>query len=484
MTSTAEQRISQAVGSGSGEASDKLPFSGPPESAPGARSFSGLLCASCPASLAPGDGQVACFRCLGADHTAAAMAPSVSCVACRELPEEGVFSRHLYFSPAVDLADTIDLFRARPDYHDGVIDADDAVSIDDVFDDSASGVSRSRVSTATAVERERPRRMADLFGDIMGEAAAIKGIPMPAPPLAPISDDMQGECFRTPSSSRRVTQCPLFPPVQHFFSAAGGDPSTLKAPVKSYTDFTNVEGWADTQARGIPRLEPPLAALLCPGAGWLPNEKPLPPDRLQKQIPGGCRVAVGRHVHMASGSPASKKRRPLEPRGWIRDSLHEPVDTAACTGLLVPHNKGEETGPRAVATACGQRMGIGLASLGFLKKNLHATPLAVRRAEEDEGVFMNNKLEILCSLDPPGGTGSLLDSQSQRGTASPPPGSSHDPSARRPTTPRARTRWKKAAPAGEQCFGNKTPKVANNGRKYTRFKPAAAMCRISSCILF
>ncbi|CAL8340157.1 unnamed protein product [Boreogadus saida] len=109
---------------------------------------------------------------------------------------------------------------------------------------------------------------------------------MPAPPLAPVSDDMQGECFRTPSFSRRVTQCPLFPPVQHLFTAAGGDPSTLKAPVRSYTDFTNVEGWADTQARGIPRLEPPLAALLCPGAGWRPNEMPLPPDRLQKQIVG------------------------------------------------------------------------------------------------------------------------------------------------------------------------------------------------------
>ncbi|CAL8349730.1 unnamed protein product [Boreogadus saida] len=480
------------------------------------------------------------------------MAPSVSCVSCRELSEEGILSRHLYLSPAVDLADAIDLFRASPDYHDGVTDAgDDAVSMDDVFDDSASGVSHSRVSTATAVERERPRRMADLFGEIMGEAAAIKGIPMPAPPLAPISDDMQGECFRTPSSSRRVTQCPLFPPVQHFFSAAGGDPSTLKAPVKSYTDFTNVEGWADTQARGIPRLEPPLAALLCPGAGWRPNEKPLPPDRLQKQIvgltdrvfvcasqsaaavnniamlssamvslsadreaygpeeaarwlavsrfssailqlcqpiavsagrhmawatmiqriiwlshtavpereraslvqgplapdglfgprfsevlahqqsvrenrsrfgailtgsshqqagrkrgpgraqrsrgppptpapvpqqqqqqppprtsgagprtgkfrklaptfsfpnkekikdrsterqymPGGCRVAVGRRVHMASGSPASKRRRSLEPRGLIRESLHEPVDAAGCTGPLVPHIIGAE----------------------------------------------------------------------------------------------------------------------------------------------
>ncbi|CAL8395424.1 unnamed protein product [Boreogadus saida] len=275
-----EKRISQAGGSGSGEAADKRPFSGAPESAPGARSFSGLLCASCPASLAPGDGHVACFRCLGADHAAAAMAPSVSCVACRELPEEGILSRHLYFSPAVDLTDAIDLF---DDYDDGVIDADDDSTS---MDDSASSFSRSRVSTATAVQRERPRRMADLFGEIMGEAAAIKGIPMPAPPLAPVSDDMQGECFRIPSSSRRVTQCPLFPPVQHIFCAAGGDPSTLKAPVKSYTDFTNVEGWADTQARGIPRLEPPLAALLCPGAGCRPNEEPLPPDRLQKQIVG------------------------------------------------------------------------------------------------------------------------------------------------------------------------------------------------------
>ena len=51
--------------------------------------------------------------------------------------------------------------------------------------------------------------MADLFGEIMGEATAIKGIPMPAPPLTPMSDDMQGECFHTLSSSRRATQCPV-----------------------------------------------------------------------------------------------------------------------------------------------------------------------------------------------------------------------------------------------------------------------------------
>ncbi|CAL8388033.1 unnamed protein product [Boreogadus saida] len=53
-------------------------------------------------------------------------------------------------------------------------------------------------STATVIPKERPRRMADLFGKIMGKAAAIKGIPMPAPPLAPMSDDMQGECFLPP----------------------------------------------------------------------------------------------------------------------------------------------------------------------------------------------------------------------------------------------------------------------------------------------
>ena len=111
-------------------------------------------------------------------------------------------------------------------------------------------------------------------------------LPMPAPPPSCMSDDMQGECFCTQTSSRRAPRCPLFPPIQHYFTAAGGDPSTLKAPVKAFTDFTNVEEWADNQARGIPRLEPPLAALLCPGAGWRPNEKPLPPDRLQRQIVG------------------------------------------------------------------------------------------------------------------------------------------------------------------------------------------------------
>ena len=39
--------------------------------------------------------------------------------------------------------------------------------------------------------------MANLFCEIIGEVAAIKGIPMQAPPLAPMSDDMQGECFRS-----------------------------------------------------------------------------------------------------------------------------------------------------------------------------------------------------------------------------------------------------------------------------------------------
>ena len=82
----------------------------------------------------------ACFRCLGADHAAAAMAAPVSCVACRELPEEGILSRHLFFSPAVELADAIDLFRAGPFVDDGINDA----SMDDVFGDSATGLSRSR----------------------------------------------------------------------------------------------------------------------------------------------------------------------------------------------------------------------------------------------------------------------------------------------------------------------------------------------------
>ena len=122
-------------GSGVGEATDKRPFSGPLESAPirAGGPFSGPQCASCPASLAPGDGHRACFRCLGAEHAAAALAAPASCAACRALPEEGLLSKW-------------------------------------------------------------------------------------------------------------ATQCPLFPPGQHLFTAEGGDPSTLMAPVRAFTDFTNVEG--------------------------------------------------------------------------------------------------------------------------------------------------------------------------------------------------------------------------------------------------
>ncbi|XP_056464861.1 uncharacterized protein LOC130404243 [Gadus chalcogrammus] len=58
-------------------------------------------------------------------------------------------------------------FWASPDDNHGIIDANDVASMDDVFGDSASGFSRSRVSTATALQRERPRRMADLFREIM-----------------------------------------------------------------------------------------------------------------------------------------------------------------------------------------------------------------------------------------------------------------------------------------------------------------------------
>ena len=217
-------------GSGVGEATDKRPFSGPLESAPirAGGPFSGPQCASCPASLAPGDGHLACFRCLGAEHATAALVAPASCAACRTLPEEGLLSRHLFFSPSVDLAEAIDIFGAGvPDAQDAGehFVVDDVASLDDVFPGSASEFSRSGASTeATIVPRERPRRMADLFGEIMGEAAAIKGIPMPAPPLAPMSDDMQGECFRTLSSSRRVTQSPCFHRFSTFSPLRVGTP--------------------------------------------------------------------------------------------------------------------------------------------------------------------------------------------------------------------------------------------------------------------
>ena len=65
----------------------------------------------------------------------AALVATASCAACRVLPEEGLLSRHLFFSPSVDLAEAIDIFGA------GVPDAQDA---DEHFE---------------VVPRERPCRM-------------------------------------------------------------------------------------------------------------------------------------------------------------------------------------------------------------------------------------------------------------------------------------------------------------------------------------
>ena len=128
------------------------------------------------------------------------------CAAGRAVPEEGLLSRPLSLSPSAVLSEAIN----DPD-DDGEekTEVDDDLSTEDVFADSVSGFSCSRASTAAVVPREKPRWIDDLFVEIM-------------------SDDMQGGCFPTQSSSRRATQCPLFPPVQHFFTAAGGHPSTQK----------------------------------------------------------------------------------------------------------------------------------------------------------------------------------------------------------------------------------------------------------------
>ena len=76
----------------------------------------------------------------------------------------------------MELSEAIDRFKAGvPDLEEediGIADDDGA----DVFADLASGVSDSRASISTVVPREKSRRMVYLFGEIMGEAAAIRGL--------------------------------------------------------------------------------------------------------------------------------------------------------------------------------------------------------------------------------------------------------------------------------------------------------------------
>ena len=166
----------------------------------------------------------------------------------------------------------------------------------------------------------------------------------------------RAQCSRGPPPTPAPVPQPRPPPPR----TGGAAPRTGKfrklAPTFSFPNKEKNKDRSTERQYMVPKERYSLGHLR-PTLVARPSMLPLSPPQ-----PGGCRVAVGRRVHMASGSPASKKRRSLEPRGRIRDSLHEPVDAAACTDPLVPHIKGEETGPRAVATACGQRIRIGAAA--------------------------------------------------------------------------------------------------------------------------
>ena len=106
---SSEKKNMQPGGSGVGEPPQKRTFSGPVRT--GAEPFPGLSCSSRPGSLALGDRHLPCFRCLGAEHAAAASANPASCAACQALPDEELLSRHMFFSPSVEL-EAIDLFKA------------------------------------------------------------------------------------------------------------------------------------------------------------------------------------------------------------------------------------------------------------------------------------------------------------------------------------------------------------------------------------
>ncbi|CAL8295454.1 unnamed protein product [Boreogadus saida] len=69
---------------------------------------------------------------------------------------------HLFFSPVVDLT-TMASSTPTTDAMDG---------------DSASVFSRSRITTATVVQHKGPRRMTDLFGEIMGGDPSTLKAPM------------------------------------------------------------------------------------------------------------------------------------------------------------------------------------------------------------------------------------------------------------------------------------------------------------------
>jgi len=167
---------------------------------------------------------------------------------------------------------------------------------------------------------ERPRWFADLLRD--HRRGCIHEEPPPLQPPIPDPEDMQRYYFRPASWSCLPTICPQFPPVQCLLPAAALDPASLKALMKV---FTEVEGWSSVRARGIPCLEPPLAANLCPSAGWREIKKLLPPNRLQDSSPVyqkdtclsyGCertRSRLSDFVYLSPRPRLYSKKKPLPP---------------------------------------------------------------------------------------------------------------------------------------------------------------------------
>ena len=145
-----------------------------------------------------------------------------------------------------------------------------------------------RTPTRRDVSVEEVRQQSGLrsvFPGLIAAAAAACGIDLPVPPPGPVPDGMVGEFFREdPRSAGREVLCPRFPPFDPYVRKGHEGVANIRGVARAYLPFTRVEGRLEGMRTGVPRLDRPLASVLCPDTMWRPDLKPSPKGKLETKM--------------------------------------------------------------------------------------------------------------------------------------------------------------------------------------------------------
>ncbi|CAL8399331.1 unnamed protein product [Boreogadus saida] len=220
------------------------------------------------------------------------MAAPVSCVACRELPEEGILSRHLFFSPAVDLTT---MASSTPT--------------------TTPPWTATRRPVFPALGLQPPPSRGD-HGEAYGPEEAARWLA-----VSRFSSAILQLCQPIAvSAGRHMAWATMILRViwlSHTAVAERERASLVQGPLAPDGLFGPRFSEVLAHQQSVRENRSRFGAILTRSSHQQAGRR-RGPGRFQDSSPGAAAaaadwVAVGRRVHMASGSPASKKRRPLEP---------------------------------------------------------------------------------------------------------------------------------------------------------------------------